>query len=57
MLLACIHSFREASNDLTVALSVAGGARAECYLLRSKCLQIEGEGAEAFRDLQEYISN
>jgi tetratricopeptide (TPR) repeat protein len=55
MLLACIHSFREAISDLTVAANLAGASRPECYLLRSKCLQIEGDGNEAFRDLQEYI--
>lgn len=52
MLLACIHSFREAINDLSVAVSLCGSSKPECYLLRSKCLQIEGEGNEAFKDLQ-----
>lgn len=55
MLLACIHSFKEAINDLTVAVNLAGHSKPECYLLRSRCLQIEGEGNDAFKDLQEYI--
>ena len=55
MLLACIHNFKEAINDLTVAINLAGSTKPECYLLRSRCLQIEGEGNEAFKDLQEYI--
>lgn len=55
LILSCIHSFREAINDLTLAVALSGVARPECYLLRSKCLQIEGQGNEAFKDLQEYI--
>lgn len=42
-------------NDLSLAIALSGTTRPECYLLRSKCLQIEGEGNEAFKDLQEYI--
>ena len=55
MLLGSIHSFKEAINDLTIAINLSGNSKPECYLLRSKCLQIEGDGNEAFRDLQEYI--
>ena len=44
LLLACIHSFREAVNDLSLAVALSGITRPECYLLRSKCLQIEGQG-------------
>ena len=55
MLLSCIHSFKEALNDLTIAINLSGNTKPECYLLRSKCLQIEGEGNDAFKDLQEYI--
>ena len=55
MLLACVHNFGEAIRDLNAAVSLSEGGRAECFLLRSRCLQIEGEGSDAFRDLQEYI--
>jgi tetratricopeptide (TPR) repeat protein len=55
LLLSCIHSFREAINDLSLAVALSGTTRPECFLLRSKCLQIEGQGNEAFKDLQEYI--
>ena len=53
--MASIHNFKEAINDLSVAINLSGITKPECYLLRSKCLQIEGEGNEAFKDLQEYI--
>jgi hypothetical protein len=52
MLLSCIHSFKEAIGDLTAAISLSNNTKPECFLLRSKCLQIEGEGNEAFKDLQ-----
>lgn len=52
LLLSCIHSFHEAINDLGIAVNLSGSNRPECYLLRSKCLQIEGQGNEAFKDLQ-----
>jgi hypothetical protein len=55
MLLACIHSFKEAIGDLTAAINLSANTKPECFLLRSKCLQIEGEGNDAFKDLQEYI--
>ena len=55
MLLACIHSFKEAIGDLTAAINLSANTKPECFLLRSKCSQIEGEGNDAFKDLQEYI--
>ena len=55
MILSSIHNFGDAINDCTVAINLKP-SEPEPYFLRSRCFQIEGEGNNAFKDLQYYIS-
>lgn len=55
LILSCCQTFKQAVHDLSVCLSLNENF-AEAFLMRSKCLQIEGEANEAFVDLQRYIS-
>jgi tetratricopeptide (TPR) repeat protein len=53
LVLANLQNYKQAISDVSTALSIQEDANG--YLLRAKCLQIDGNPGEAFADLQSFI--
>lgn len=51
---AFLQNFKQAISDASIALSI-DSEDPEIYLLRARCLQIEGDASQAFSDLQSFI--
>jgi hypothetical protein len=49
-----LQNYKQAISDVSIALSMNEEA-AFGYLLRAKCLQIDGNPSQAFADLQAFI--
>ena len=54
VVMANLHNYKQAINDVSLALSI-DEEDPECYVLRARCLQIEGDANQAFADLQAFI--
>jgi hypothetical protein len=53
---ACVQNYKQAISDSSIAIELDSGDT-ESYLLRIRCLQIEGDPGMAFNDLQSFIGN
>lgn len=51
---ANLQSYKQAISDVSIAISINEEA-AFAFLLRAKCLQIDGNPSQAFADLQTFI--
>lgn len=54
IVLANLQNYKQAVSDISIALSMNEDF-ASAYLLRAKCLQIDGSPSQAFADLQTFI--
>lgn len=53
---ALVQNYQQAISDVSIALSI-DPEDSDCYLLRARCLQMEGDPTQAFNDLQSFIGN
>jgi hypothetical protein len=50
---ANLQNYKQAISDASLALSII--EQPQAYLLRARCLQIDGNPGQAFTDLQAFI--
>lgn len=51
---ACVQNYKQAISDCSIAIELDPDST-DSYLLRVRCLQIEGDPGLAFNDLQSFI--